>query len=84
MSATTKEPGKVAIEESYGPPYSQSQNSTSHSIESDADAYPCFIKWTIKIGTVILGFLIILMGVLALLNLFSFSIGCVFSGIILM
>ena len=88
MNSTTTEPGKTSFNEYYAPPNNnQPQNGSSYSqseIQSDADDFPFYIKWSIKIGTVILGLLTILMGILGLVDLFSFSIGCVFGGVLLM
>ena len=89
MSTITNEPGKVVLDEYYGPPQAsgytpKGDSSSPQNTQQEIESYPFYIKWSIKIGTVILGLLTMLMGILALLDLFDFTIGCLFSGIILM
>lgn len=87
MSTTTNEPGKVVLDEYYGPqPPTYAQQSPyglSKPSDRGVNRYPFYIKWGIKIGTVLLGCLTILMGVLSIIDIFNFSVGCAFSGIIL-
>lgn len=53
-------------------------------VKTGLDSYPWYIKWSVKIGTVILGCLAILMGFLAAFDVFKFTIRHVFSGVFLM
>lgn len=83
---STATPGQVIIDEPYGAPYTQSQTTAptykQELYQSDVDAYPFYIKWGIKIGTVFLGGLAMVLGILGLV--LQFDIGCIFGGILLM
>ena len=79
-------PGQVVLDEPYGAPYTQPQTTAASSRrdvgQSQIEAYPFYIRWGIKIGTVFLGGLAMLLGILSLV--LEFNIGCIFGGILLL